>query len=258
MKKILLIALAGLMTLTAAVPALALGPLDIEAELPVYSKYVWRGMNLANDWVLQPNFDISVFGFNFNFWGNMNLSDVNGTSGEFDEINYNLSYTLGLPLIELGAGFLHYYYPNNKDDNTTEFFLSAKASVILSPALALYQDIDRFKGAYWGASIGHGFTLGETTQLDLTGGLGLGSKGFIAGYFAGQTSMPDNDLNASLNDAFLLAEIPFHPIPFFTVAPSVKFTTLLGDAKKAVDGNDNLYSGKKTNVIWGLAARFNF
>ena len=258
MKRLLTFVLTGLLALGAAMPALALGPLDVDAELPVLSKYVWRGMNLTNDWVLQPSLDVGVLGFNFNFWGSMDLSDVNGVGGEFSEYNYKLAYGLGLPLIQLAAGFLWYDYPKHERDNTAEFFLSARAGVLLSPALALYQDIDRYKGTYWEASISHGFMLGESTKLDLTGGLGLGSKGFIEGYFAGQSSMPDNDLNASLNDAYLLAEVPFHPIPFFTVAPGVKFTTLLGDSKKAVDGNPDLYSGKKTNVIWTLAARFNF
>jgi hypothetical protein len=258
MKRFLLLALAGVLAAGIALPALALGPLDVAAELPVYSKYVWRGMNSTNDWVLQPSATGGVLGISLGVWANMDLTDVNLEEGNFWEIDYTLSYGLGLPAIDLNTGFLFYVYPDQSQFNTSEFFLTGQVNVLLSPRLTVYQDIDKYKGAYWEASIGHGFKAGEAVQVDLTGGLGLGSGGFIRGYFAGQTSIPDNDLNATMNDLFLRAEAPFHPLPFFTIAPSVTYTSLLGDARKAVAGNSNLYSGKKTNVVFGLAARFSF
>ena len=78
MKKLLLIALTGLLTLGASAPALALGPLDDEAELPVYSKYVWRGMNLVDDAVLQPSLEVGLFGFELAVWGNLYLTGLGG------------------------------------------------------------------------------------------------------------------------------------------------------------------------------------
>jgi len=258
MKKLLLIALTGLLTIGATAPALALGPLDIEAELPVYTKYVWRGMNLVNDAVLQPSLGINVFGFHAAAWSNMYLTDIANESGQFGEFDYTLGYTLGLAIVEFGAGFIHYSYPKHHFDDTTEFYLSGKVNVILSPSLAVYQDIDKFKGAYWAASIEHGFGLGETMELDLTAGLGLGSAGFISGYFGEMLSIPQTDLDASMTDFYVRAEVPFHPIPFLSITPSVAYSSLLGDAKKALDGDDLLYFGKKENVVWGLAAGFSF
>ena len=258
MKKPLLIALTGILAAISATPVLALGPLDVEAELPVYSKYIWRGMNNTNDWVLQPSVEVGILGFTLGVWTNMDLTDVNFEEGEFKEIDYSLGYRLGLAIVELGAGFVFYDYPDHSRDNTSEFYLVGKVNVLLSPTLTLYQDIDKYKGAYWEASIEYGFQVGESVNIDLTGGLGLGSEGFIRGYYAGQSSVPDNDINATMNDFFILAEVPFHPIPFLTIAPSVAYTSLLGDAKKAVETDPTLYSGKKDNVVWGLAARFSF
>ncbi len=258
MKKLLLIALTVLLTAGAAAPAAALGPLDAEAELPLYSKYIWRGMNNTNDWVLQPSAEVGVLGFALGVWANMDLTDVNEENGKFREIDYTLGYRLGVPIVNLGAGFIFYDYPKHEKYNTSEFYLSGQVNILLSPSLTVYQDIDKYKGAYWEASIGHGFQVGESVNIDLTGGLGLGSEGFIRGYFEGQITVPDNEINATMNDFFIRAEAPFHPIPFFTVAPSVTYTSLLGDAKKAVDGNSGLYSGKKSNVVFGLAARFSF
>ena len=258
MKKLLLIALTGLLTIGAAVPALALGPLDVEAELPVYTKYVWRGMNLVDDAVLQPSLGVSLFGFKLAAWGNMYLTDIADEAGQFGEFDYTLGYELELALFELEAGFIFYTYPKHYFDDTTEFYVGGKVNVLLSPSLTIYQDLDKFKGAYWAASIGHGFDLGETLKLDLTGGLGLGSQSYISGYFTELLSGPDTEIDASMTDYFVRAELPFHPSPFLSITPSATYTSLLGDAKKAVDNIEMLYSGKKDNMVWGLAASFSF
>ncbi|MCK9995111.1 MAG: hypothetical protein KAH56_02390, partial [Candidatus Krumholzibacteria bacterium] len=105
---------------------------------------------------------------------------------------------------------------------------------------------------------GYGFDMSETLKLDLTGGVGLGSQSFISGYYAGMLTVPDTDLDASMTDFFVRAELPFHPIPFLSITPSATYTSLLGDAKKALDNDEMLYSGKKDNMIWGLAAGFSF
>lgn len=258
MKKLLLIVLTGLLITGATAPALALGPLDIEAELPVYTKYVWRGMNLVDDAVLQPSLEVGLFGFELAVWGNMYLTDIANESGQFGEVDYTIGYELELALFELEAGFIFYTYPKHHFDDTTEFYVGGKVNVLLSPSLMVYQDIDKFKGAYWAASIGYGFDMSETLKLDLTGGVGLGSQSFISGYYAGMLTVPDTDLDASMTDFFVRAELPFHPIPFLSITPSATYTSLLGDAKKALDNDEMLYSGKKDNMIWGLAAGFSF
>lgn len=260
MKKLLLVVLA---LWVSAAPALALGPLGLDAALPLQSKYIWRGMNQSNDYVLQPSLDVGVFGFTFGVWANMDLTDINDLSGDFTEIDYKLAYQLGLPFIELGAGFLFYDYPAHDRDNTSEFYLSAKTSVILSPSLALFQDIDKYKGAYWLATIAHGFQLGESSKLDMTAGLGLGSENFIKGYYPMDPDLPWNpefSNGASITDFYIDLRIPFHPIPFLTIAPNVTWTSLVGDAKDSVAAvpDESVYFGKTDNFLWGLTAVFSF
>lgn len=264
MKKLLLFALAGLLTFSAAAPALALGPLDAEAELPLYSKYVWRGIVATDDYVLQPSLALGIFGFKLGVWGNYELTDVNSsdvldTKGEFTEVNYTLGWGFSIPLVHLGLGLIYYDFPKIEDASTSELYLSAKFSVILSPSLVFYQDLDKFKGGYWDFGIGHDFALGETTNLEMTAGLGLGSESYFNGYFTGGGAfVPDTDFGTSAADARIAAAVPFHPVPFFTVTPSVTWTTLLGDAKDAVDGNENLYNGKTDAFYWGLSVLFKF
>lgn len=263
MKKLLLIALTGLLAAGTAAPALALGPVDVEAELPLYSKYVWRGMTLTDDYVLQPSLDVGLFGFTLGVWTNMDLTDVNKEEGEFREINYTLGYNLSLAIIELGAGFIYYDYPDIPRENTSEFYLSGKANVLLSPTLVIYQDIDHYKGGYWAASVGHGFGVGESTKVDLTAGLGLGSENYIKGYFPVDPDLawnPEFSTGTSATDYFLDARVPFHPIPFLTISPSVTWTSLLGDAKSSVAAvpDSSYYSGKTSAFYWGLSAKFSF
>ncbi|MEN8008097.1 MAG: TorF family putative porin [Candidatus Krumholzibacteriota bacterium] len=258
MKKLLLIALTGLLAVGATAPALALGPLDIEAELPYYTKYVWRGMNLVDDAVLQPSIEVGLFGFELGVWGNLDLTDINGDSGKFSEVDYFLGYELELPLVELGTGFIFYTFPEIDGAGTTEFYLSAEAGVLLSPSLAVYFDIDEVKGTYWEASVNHDFALGETATLNLAAGLGMGSESYINGYFGEMLLVPNPDLGASPADYHVRASLPFHPVPLFTIAPSVTYTSLLGDAETALDNDELLYYGKSENVVWGIAAGFEF
>lgn len=258
MKKLLLIALSCILTVGAVTPALALGPVDVQADLGYYSKYIWRGMNLVDDSVLQPSLGVGLLGFELAVWGNMDLTDINGDSGKFSEVDYTLGYSFELPKIELGAGFIYYDFPESEASGTTEFYLSGALGVLLSPSLAAYFDIDEVKGTYWEASVNHDFELGETSKVNLEGGLGLGSKSYIGGYFGAMVTMPEIDLGASVADYHLRASVPFHPVPLFTVTPSFTYTALLGDAEKALDGDDLLYYGKKENVYWGLSAGFEF
>jgi uncharacterized protein (TIGR02001 family) len=267
MKKLTAFALACVLAATFAAPVLAAGPLDVRAELPVYSKYVWRGMVQTDDPVLQPSVDLGLFGFQLGFWGNLDMTDVNSsdfadTEWKFTEIDWMLGYKLGLPLVELGAGFLWYTYPEDTGAETVEFYVGAKANVILSPSLTVYQDLDAFKGAYWDATIGHDVGVGESGTLQLTAGLGLGSKSYMTGFFGVPVDLTDPatvaEIGASAADARIAAAYPVGFTPFFTFTPSVAWSTLLSDAKKAVDDNEGLYAGKTNAFVFGLAAEFTF
>ncbi len=262
MNKLKIMILAGVVLLTAVAPALAFGPLDVDAGLALKGKYVWRGQVYSPDTVLQPEVGIGILGFSAGFWGNMDTSDANGTEMQFQEVDYTLGYEFKLPKLSFGAGFTHYSYPNLELDSTTEFFLSAELGILLSPSLTFYQDIDAVKGAYWAASISHGVALSPSMDLDLTAGVGLGSQGYIEGYFGPATllpAVPEVPGNAAMTDYYLTAGIPFHPVPMFTVTPSVTYSSLTGDVKDIVDAAEGAaYHGDSDAFVWALSATFSF
>jgi hypothetical protein len=248
-----------------ATSALALGPLDAEAELAVYSKYVWRGIVTVDDYVLQPSVGLGIAGFHAGFWGNVDMTDINSGEGfdtewKFTEIDWTLGWGMSLPLVDLGLGFIYYTFPQADGVDTTELYLSGQVNVLLNPSLVIYQDLDLVKGGYWDFNVSHGFALGATNSLEVGAGLGLGSKSYMDGYFgSGGVFIPENELGTSMADFRISAAVPFNPVPMFTVTPSVTYTSLLGDAKDAVDGSDGmLWYGKSDAFFWGLSAGFSF
>lgn len=262
MKKLTMMALTSLALVAVAAPALAFGPVDVDAGLALNGKYVWRGMVQTPDAVVQPELSLNVLGFSAGIWGNMDTNDVNGLDQKFTEVDYMLGYEMSLPLINFDTGFIYYDFPNSEAASTTEFYLGAAVNVLLSPSLKIYQDIDEVKGAYWEASVSHSVALNPTTNVDLTAGFGLGSKGYIKGYFGAASllpTVPEVPGNASLTDFFFHAGVPFHPVPMFTVTPSVSYSSLSGDVKDIVDAADGAaYHGDSDAFVWGLSATFSF
>jgi hypothetical protein len=262
MKKLTLTALTCLLLVAAAAPVFAMGPLDAEASVSLFTKYVWRGMVATPDPVLQPAVKLGVAGLSAGLWGNIDTNDVNGREFEFTETDWVLSYGLSLPKLDLGLGFIHYRFPNSDAESTTELFLSASVGVPLSPSLTFYQDLDQIKGGYWEARLGHSLAIGPTTNLDLTAGLGLGSKGYVAGYFgtvSALPSVPDLPTSVSLTNAFVSAAVPFNLTPFVVFTPSVSYSTLVDSVKDIVGSADGaIYHGATDAVVWGLSATVSF
>ncbi len=246
MKKNLLTVFTVLILTSLSLPALALGPLDFDADATVMSKYVWRGMVVTPEAVLQPSLSAEILGIGFGFWGSMDLSDVNGYSGKFNEIDWVASYGLPLPLVDLNFGLIYYDFPNTETKSTAEAFVSGSVNVLLSPTLEIYYDFKEIDGTYFNANISYPVALGESVNLDLGAALGFGTSAYSKGYF-GISKSGATDVNLS-------ASIPFNPIPFFTITPSATYSTLMGDVKDATD----LLGGDTEAVFYGISVSFSF
>jgi len=246
MRTLILRLSAVLVLVAAAAPALALGPVDVTAELPLYSKYVWRGIVVTDDPVLQPNFSADIMGFGVGLWANMDLTDYNGTETEVNEVDWTLNYGLPMPLLDLNFGLIYYDFPNTEADGTAEFYVSGSAHVLLSPTLEIYYDFKEIDGTYVNASVSHGVPLNPSLNLELGASLGLGDSDYNTGYFGADAT--------GANNFRLSAGVPIHPAPMFTVTPSLAYSTLLGDAKDNVDAMD----GEADAFYFGISAAFQF
>jgi len=100
-----------LVSMTAlAATAFAGEPITVGTSADFYSRYVWRGIDIAATPSLQPSMAVDYCGFEFGVWGAYTLSNQ---SSESDEIDFWLSYTHD---IDRGASVTaivtDYYFPN--------------------------------------------------------------------------------------------------------------------------------------------------
>lgn len=266
MKSILTILtiLSALVLLTYAHPSAAVGPLDVEAEVGLYSKYVWRGMIETDEAVLQPVLSADLLGFGAEIWTNLDLTDVNkdhdhpdGYRGKCNEISYTLSYGISLPVVQLGAGVVHYTYPNTPEPATTEVFAVAGADVLLAPTLAVYYDLDEIDGGYVSFGLSHGLPMSPVASLELAASLGYGTGDYVAGYFpftADAADKADTNAGAGPMDFLATVSLPYRPLDIVTISPSLSYTTLLGDAQDVVEAA----GGDKDAVVAGISAGLSF
>ena len=86
----------------------------ITTGVDFYSRYAWRGLDIAKTPSIQPTLSVDYIGFELGIWGAYTMSNQ---ASESDEIDFWLSYTKEL---ESGVAFsaivTDYYYPNKGID----------------------------------------------------------------------------------------------------------------------------------------------
>jgi hypothetical protein len=208
---------------------------EVSAEAAVLNKYLWRGGVMTDGWVVQPSVTLGLGGFEVNAWGNLDLDDVNDNRNNLSEIDYTAAYTLGMALVELSAGALHYAYPQNDFLATTELFVSGSVGVLASPSLGIYRDIDEGDGTYVQFGVGHALPIG-TTALDLAASLGWGDEKHNAYNYGAPTAGPA--------DAGLTLSMDIAVTPLLTVRPTLGYTALLTtELRDAAAEPDNILFG---------------
>jgi hypothetical protein len=84
--------------------------ITVGTSLDLYSRYVWRGLDIAATPSIQPALAVGYQGFELGTWGAYTLS--NETS-ESDEIDFWLAYTHNLESgVSFSAIITDYYFPN--------------------------------------------------------------------------------------------------------------------------------------------------
>jgi hypothetical protein len=216
--------------------------LGVGADL--LSKYVWRGQNVVDDWVVQPSASIGYKGFTGSVWGDVDLRGEVVDEGELNEIDWSLDYSNAFPgqdVLGYSLGVIYYDFPNTPWEATSEVYGGLTANVPLSPTIRAYYDFDEIDGAYVQLSVGH--TIEKIIRwrddgyCDLQAGasLGYGSSGYNEGYFGVDDS--------ALNDLTLTAAVPIC-LGKWTVKPTVAYSTMLDDDVRAATAkSDNLWGG---------------
>lgn len=243
MNKMLTTLAAGLLLILMVSPVLALGPVNLEADAGIYSKYVWRGLIVTDDPVAQAGVSGSLMGMGFGIWGNMDLTDVNANSREFNEIDYTFTYGIGLPIVSVDVGLIYYDFPNSNIDGTGEFFASARSGLLFSPTLSVYYDFKEIKGGYIRAEASHGVPINTIFDFEIGVAVGNGTADYAKGYYGHNKS--------GLTDYQITASLPLKMFPLVSIKPAISYTNLLGESNDAaVDDSDAL--------VLGVSASFKF
>lgn len=216
---------------------------SITLNTAVQSKYVWRGMEIVDEPVFQPCLTVGHGGLSASVWGNMDLTDTNGEQGHFTEIDLSLAYGWEWKRFNFTAGVINYQFPNPVAATTTELFGSVGLDVLLSPTLAVYNDVDETGGGVYSTlGIGHVFEnvlpLGDKAgvSLDASACVGWGSSEYNDFYFGVGRS--------AFTDALFSIGAPVAIGDHLTIRPSVNYSTLLdGRIRGSTDNDDNFWAG---------------
>ncbi len=214
---------------------------EVEVTADFFSKYVWRGQNLVDDWVLQPGASASYKGLTASIWGNLELTDETDHEGEFTEIDYTLDYSAAVPGVEalgFSVGVIYYDFPNTDVAGTTELYWGLSLDVPASPCVTVYHDIDEVDGTYASLSVGHSvenvFEIAPDVPVGLEAGasIGWGSSDYNEGYWSTDGS--------GLNDLVLSIALPFE-IAGVSVTPSASYIALLSSDVRDASSDEDIF-----------------
>ena len=208
---------------------------DFEITADFYGKYIWRGQNLVDNPVLQTGISARHEGLTAAVWGNLDLTNVNGNSGDFSEADYSLGYSGPLSQFEgLGhsLGLIYYDFPGTVVKDTAELYWGLTLDVPANPSVTFYHDVDEADGTYIALAVGHSVEqiaklCPETpVGMEIGASVGWGSGSYDKYYWGIEQS--------KLNDLALSASFPLG-VGGWTVTPSLNYVTLLSDEIRGSD-----------------------
>lgn len=201
-----------------------------------YSKYVWRGQLLNDDFVFQPGISASYKGFTANVWGNVDLTDYHKNSGEFTEYDLTLDYSGKFSeesKVGYSIGVIHYHFPSASATDTTELYWGLSFDVPLNPAITVYHGLGNENGMYANFGLSHTFEdvlkFSDTITADLEFGvsIGWGSSTYNKDYWGVD--------EARLNDLAFKVALPIDIGGGWAVTPSFNFVTLVDGKIRSAD-----------------------
>ncbi len=216
-------------------------PWSVELGADYNSKYVWRGILVTDDPVLQPSITFAFKGFSFNIWANMDLTSVNGNNDEINEVDYTLDYSGDAGPIGYSVGAIYYDFPNTDFAATTEVYAGVGLDVPLSPTLTVYRDVDEVDGFYVTLDVSHSFEnvviFSETAGMgiDLGAQIAWGDDDYNDGYFGA---------GSGFNAVTLTAGLPIAIGDHLSITPGVNYTYLIdSEIRDAVEDENNFWAG---------------
>ncbi|HDL64390.1 MAG TPA: hypothetical protein ENH12_03270 [Proteobacteria bacterium] len=174
----------------------AVGKLDVNFS----SEYIWRGVELNHQFVMQPSARISESGFELEAIGNMDLSSSNDNRGKFTRWIYRAGLA---KRSQEGSAAISYIYYDNKHlgfAKTQEIALEIQYGYPFFGGGDVYYDFDNADGFYLRSVMGY---VGEIGPLNIIPKLTLGyASSHYQDYYFGVHDTSILDVVASLKAEF--------------------------------------------------------
>jgi hypothetical protein len=205
-----------------------------------FGKYVWRGQNLNDDPVFQPGISAGYADLTATIWGSFDLTNYNGNSGDFYELDYSLDYSGSVPGFEgvdYSIGIIYYDFPGSTVKDTTELYWGLVFDLPLSPSITVYHDVDEAEGSYVSLGLAHSIEKIAELSPDCSVGMEIGaSLGWASGSYNKYYWTTDQ---SKTQDLTLTVSFPMEFLDGWTLAPSLNYVTLLSDDIRATDAYDS-------------------
>ncbi len=236
--------------------------LSASIDVPVLSAYVWRGLVLNDEGVLQPSATISKGGFSLNYWQNFALTDQStGDEFEFSEHDVTVSYSFACPITkaDITLGVVNYDFPNpsvdhegipSLVDDTREAFAIFGWSCPANPTIAVYYDFKEADGFYANLGVGHSVGLNDNVSLDFGANAGWADGDWNTFYFPSATEQDEEFVDANFTVA-----LPIALNDSWTITTAAQYMMLIDNDIE--DSADATYHDKE-QLVGSLKASYAF
>lgn len=218
-------------------------PFSFGAEAGIYSSYIWRGLEVNDRGIFQPEAWISLAGFEAGIWGSLELTDTLDNRGKFTEVDYFFSYTHDFDFFRAALVYLYYDYPNIDEEKTQEVGIILETGEKILASAEVFWDFDQADGFYAKAAVGCSLEAGE---LLLTPSVGLGwGNGKYNDYYFGARK------NALVDAEILLtAEADIYRGLYLTLTVGY-FSLLESDLRREIEGaRDGFWGGAALGFVY--------
>jgi len=225
-------------------------------ELDANSKYVWRSLAWSEGAVLQPSAWVGWKGLTFSLWSNYILNPNEEHHGQFNEVDFRLSYDIEAGSFTITPAFNVYTYPNEDPSYSPT---TGELEICLAYALGDFSletthflDVMENAGGYVG-------DVGLVYDSDVSGSLNL--AGAVRFAFANakfnEYYVPYD--RGTLSAVVLEASLPYPFAGGFYVRPHLEYNNILDkNLREAVRVTDWLCINKPSLFNIGIAAGFEF
>ncbi len=184
MKRVVTAVVLGFWVVLVAGGAALAGPWSLEGKTTVASRYIWRGMVIVDDTVLQPEVNLSRGSLALGLWANYEPTDATGHARQITEVDLSGAWSRRLKgALALELGVIHYLFPNTPSPATTEVYATGSWDGPVTLSLSAYQDVGHIHGTYIKAGVGRGIKIAGWAELGLGAWVAWGSADYCKGYF---------------------------------------------------------------------------